>query len=346
MAFAKRIFKSYWFNLLLMLALSGIAVFIALKDDDGTSFSLFANLNWGWVILLAGFMLFYYTIVGWILYRLTLSKYPNYKFHFGVINSFIATFFHAITPGASGGQFMQVYVFRKQKVALSDAVSILWIDFILYQATMVLTVAILLLSRIKSIIAGNFHLFIFVLIGFLISGSLIIGMWLITRFSKIYNFVMTKGVNWAFRLKIVKDEALTISKIKATIQRFETELESFKSEKGLIFQVIIANIFRLLLAFSFPYLCAYVLKLPVSFDQLWEIMVLTACVNMVATLFFVPGASGGTELTFLALFTGLFGAVAARSLMLVWRFFSYYFMMIISGIVFMVFKQYYHFKER
>ncbi len=342
----KKVFKSYWFNILIMLALSGIAVYIALKDDDGTTLSLFQNLNWGWVALLGGYMIFYHMIVGWILCRLTVTKYPAYKLPQGIINSFIATFFHAITPSASGGQFMQVYVFRKQKVQFSEAVSILWMDFIIYQAMMVLTVAILLISRLNVIIASNFNLFIFVLLGFLISSSLIIGMWLITRFSRIYHWVMTSGIHFAAKVRLVKDEEKTVQRLKDVVARFEQEVEGFKQQKKAIGQVMLANIIRLFLAYGFPFVCALALKIPVGVHDLWEIMVLTACVNMVATLFIVPGASGGTELTFLALFTALFGLVSARSLMIIWRFFSYYFMMMLSGIVFLIFKQYYHFKER
>lgn len=329
-----------------MLSLTALALWIAFKDDDGSTLLLFKNIKWYWIIILIAYVFFYHSITGWILFRLTKYKYTSYRLSQGIINTLIATFFHAITPGASGGQFMQVYVFRKQRVNISDAASILWMDYIVYQASMVTLVAILLFSRFNFILNYNFNLFLLVMLGFIVSGSLIIGMWLITRFSKLYHWLITKGVNFVLRIKLIKDKESLKQRIAQGILRFEQELETLKTKKRLIMQIAGANVFRISLMYAFPFLCAMALKVDVNVNDLWLIVVLSACVHMAAMLYIVPGASGGIELTFLIFFTSLFGVVGARSLMVIWRFFTYYFIVLVSGLLFVVFKQYYLFKEK
>lgn len=346
MAKIRKLFKNYWFNLFLMLSLSALAVFITLKDDDGTTFRVFQNLNWYWLLILGLYVLFYHGIVGWLLYRLTQSKYPHYTFSQGLLNAYIATFFHTITPSASGGQFMQMYVYRKQEVSMSDAASILWLDLIIYQATLISVVALLLLSKLKFIITHNFSLFVLVLVGFVLNGSLILGMWMITRFSRIYQWLITTGVNWGYRFKMVKDKEATQNKIMSTVARFEKGLDSLKHQWHLIFKVALANALKILLAYALPFLVALALKIETNFSDLWLIMVLTACVNMASTIFIVPGASGGIELMFLAMFSAIFRVSQSRGLMLLWRFYSYYFIMLATGLIFLVFKHYYLYKEK
>ena len=119
-----------------------------------------------------------------------------------------------------------------------------------------------------------------------------------------------------------------------------------KTKKRLIMQSAGAIVFRISLMYACPFSCAMSLKVDVNVNDLWLIVVLSACVHMAAMLYIVPGASGGIELTFLIFFTSLFGVVGARSLMVIWRFFTYYFIVLVSGLLFVVFKQYFLFKEK
>ena len=85
----------------------------------------------------------------------------------------MASFFHGVTPSASGGQFAQVYVFKKQGVPLSDSASVLWMDFIVYQSTMIASVFILILLRFHHFYTNYSQFFLLVLLGFLVNSLVI-----------------------------------------------------------------------------------------------------------------------------------------------------------------------------
>jgi uncharacterized protein (TIRG00374 family) len=60
----------------------------------------------------------------------------------------------------------------------------------------------------------------------------------------------------------------------------------------------------------------------------------------------LPGASGGTEATFLLMFSTIFNQLDVRMVMLLWRFMSYYFDMMLGAIVFLIAKNRSNMMER
>ena len=61
----------------------------------------------------------------------------KYKYHQAIANQLIGVFYSDITPGSSGGQFAQIYTFKKQGLPISTAASILVMAFIVYQSVLV-----------------------------------------------------------------------------------------------------------------------------------------------------------------------------------------------------------------
>jgi len=127
----EKMFKSYTFNILLILVFTVSALYLTIRDFVDEILLALQSIDVGWLIVVILMALFYHVLIGIILTQLTRMSNPKYKYRQGIVNALIAAFFHGITPSASGGQFAQVYVFNKQKVALSDAASVLWLDFIL-----------------------------------------------------------------------------------------------------------------------------------------------------------------------------------------------------------------------
>jgi uncharacterized membrane protein YbhN (UPF0104 family) len=64
-------------------------------------------------------------------FRFSAALYTrHYKWHQGVSNAMIGAFYNDVTPGASGGQVMQVYTMKKQGIEISNAASIMVMWFI------------------------------------------------------------------------------------------------------------------------------------------------------------------------------------------------------------------------
>lgn len=335
----EKIFKSYAFNILLILVFTITALYLTIRDFVDEILLTLQSVQWGWLMIVLLMALFYHVMIGIIITQLTRMSNPQYKYRQGIVNAYIAAFFHGITPSASGGQFAQIYVFNKQKVALSDAASVLWLDFIVYQSTMVFTVFILMLFRFKYYFDSHSPLFIFVIFGFLINASIIVGLWALARLPRLHHWVSTRGIEIGIKLRMVKNKEKAIAFMEEQIDRFQIEKAKISTHKPLITKIVLINIVRLMFYFFLPFVVMKSLGITLLDGySLLDVMALAAFVSMINAFIPIPGASGGTEATFILMFTTVIGYINASATMIVWRLSNFYLIMFIGGIVFVLFK--------
>lgn len=335
----EKIFKSYTFNILLILVFTIAALYLTIRDFVDEILQALGSIHYGWLLIVILMALLYHVLIGVILTQLTRMSNPQYKYRQGIVNALIAAFFHGITPSASGGQFAQVYVFNKQKVALSDAASVLWLDFIIYQSTMVITVYLLMLFRFSYFFGQYSPLFVFVLLGFLINASIIFGLWSLARLPRFHNWVSTRGIEIGMKMRLIKNKEKSIAFMEDQIERFQVEKAKIPKHKKLIIKIVGLNVIRLMLYYFLP---AIVMKsLGISLLEGYtflDVMALAAFVSMINAFIPIPGASGGTEATFILMFTSIIGYINASATMIIWRLSNFYLIMILGGIVFVLFK--------
>ena len=334
----KKKISSYFFNIILVFSLTAIVLYLTLKDNYVETIELIRNAKLSWIIVVVSLALLYQVIIGLILKTITNMSNKKYSLKQGVVNALVASFFHGVTPSASGGQFAQVYVFRKQDVPLSDSASILWMDFILYQTTMVFSVLFLLVIKFNYFYSNHSEFFIFVILGFLVNSLVIIGLFLIVQYKKIHIWVTTIGVELGCRFRLIKDKEKTVNSINAQLIRFEAETKKLKRHRPLICKVIILNIIRLFVYYSIPFFCAKAIGIEISTSLFINSIALSSFVAMINCFIPLPGASGGTEAVYVMMFSTIFTTVGATSTMILWRFTTYYLIMVNGGITFAIFK--------
>ncbi len=334
----KKLMKSYVFNIFLVITFTGFILWITIKDNYHEIISMLSKVDLRWLFVVVALAIFYQVIIGWILKRLTILSNPHYTLKQGVINAFVASFFHGVTPSASGGQIAQVYIFKKQGVGLTDAASILWMDFIVYQGTMVFSVLILILLKFTYFFNNFSQFFFLVLIGFGVNSIIIIGLWALVTFPKVYRWITTKGIQIGLKLHLIKDREKVLEKLDVQLKRFAKETHKLKTHRQTIVLSITANFLRLFVYYSIPIFCAFSLGVPVGLDDVVNILALSSFVSMINCFIPIPGASGGTEATFVLMFSTIFGKISATSIMILWRLITYYFVMILGGIVFIYAK--------
>ena len=330
--------RNYILNIFLIVALTGCVLFLTLRDNFSEIIDILFQVRLGWILFILIAAVFYQCVIGWILTQLTRISNPGYKLRYGIENALVASFFHGVTPSASGGQFAQVYVFKKQGVRLSDSASVLWMDFIVYQSTMIASVFLLICLKFHHFYSHYSQFFLLVVFGFIINSLVIVGLWALVRFPKVYTWLSTKGLNVAVKLRIVKNKEKALAMLKDQLDRFGTETDKLKSHKKLIIRVTAANFLRLALYYSIPFLCAQALGLDVGIDLFLDSMALASFVSMINAFIPIPGASGGTEATYVLMFSTIFTKLGAASSMILWRFASYYFILILGGLTFIWIK--------
>ncbi|MEG0314053.1 MAG: lysylphosphatidylglycerol synthase transmembrane domain-containing protein [Erysipelotrichaceae bacterium] len=337
--------SKYLLNFLLIIALTAFAMWFALKDNFNEIMNLLANIKLQHIVVIILWGIFYYVVIGWIILILTRRYKKDYRLRDGVIVAFIGGFFSGITPSATGGQFAQAYILKKQGIKISDGASILWIDFIIYQSVMMLYVSILMLLRFTYYYNMSSPFFILVLLGFIVNGIIIGALWTMAKFPKLYIKLSGLAVKLLFKIHIVKDMDTTLSAWTAQLSSFTYEINKVKNDKKMIFRAVLVNIFRLTLYFALPYYIFSIIGAPIDISLLLDVIAMSSFVSMVNAFFPVPGASGGTEGTFILIFGNVFPKIYCSSVMILWRFATYHMILIIGSIMFVAVKSYYKKKQ-
>jgi len=336
--------KKNFIHFFLASGLTILVLWLVLKDNFSEVVNLLQHAKVSWVILVLVLVLAGHSLAGLILMVLTRFNQKDYSLFQGIVNALIASFFHGVTPSASGGQLAQIYVFRKQGVKLSEAASILWMDFIVYQATMIVMMLVFLILRFHYFFYHFSSLFVVVIFAFFVNSMILVGLWAIVRFRKAHHWLTTTGINLGVRLRLIKDKEKILDEINQQMNRFALEINHLQSHRRMIIICVLLNACRLMLHYSIPYFSALALNIPVSSAMILDILALSSYVSMMNAFIPLPGASGGTEATFVLMFSTLFGSSLATGCMILWRFATYYMIMLIGGLTFVLFKLFFRYK--
>lgn len=332
-------FNSYWFNIALIVLISAVVLTVTYHTVDLAELaSLFKNAKMQYLLLALIFVFLWQGLVGMVLTLITKQAQPNYRFHYGILNALIAALFHNITPSASGGQIAQVFVFHKQGIHIGDASSILWLEFIVYQSCLTLISFVFIVWKFPFFMREYSNLFIFVLLGFAINTAIIFLIYGLAKFEKLHHWIVTKGVNLGYRFKLVKDREKVIDQINREVDKFRKESARIEQHRGILLIAFLLVALRLIVYYSIPYLVLLALGAPLSIKLYFNTLVMSSFVSICSGMIPIPGASGGAEVIFVMMFSNIVSYNMATGAMLIWRGLTFYLMILIGLIAFIIFK--------
>lgn len=329
----------YFWNILLIVCVTSVAMYFTLRDNFSEVVKAISGMNIFMLLLVLAWGLLYTGVWG-ISYQIMGQRYvKNYSLLKGIEVAFVGTFFAGITPSATGGQFGQIYVLKKQGIKYSDGASLLWADFIIYQTAMMIYVTILFILRFAHY-ANLSAWFWIVFAGYIINLIVVVGLYTIALFPKFY----LRLVRWASKLlpkiKFIKNPDRIVTNLISQVENFTVEIKKLSEARPMIIKCLLVNFLRLTLYYSLPYVIARSLGIGLHLNQLVDVLALSSFVSMANSFIPLPGASGGTEVVFSLLFTGMLGKLTGAVLLL-WRMSSYYVPVIAGAVVFMFFKSHY-----
>lgn len=320
-------------NYVLLALVTALVLYFSLKDNYREIISQILTMNI-WYLLLAFILL----IIFWLF-----RTYPMYSFckkinkTFKYSDAFLLTlrtqFFNAVTPFATGGQPYQIYYIKKCGLNYAESTSVVLENFIVYQ------IALVLLGLISLFTNKIFHIFKNVLflqkliaLGFIIN-TLVIVVMFIVAFSKSMNKKLINfQINLLSKLHLVKNREETLEKWDTNINNFHKSAKILLKNKKSFIINILCNLVALSSLYLIPLFILYAMGDFKSVQGLISI-VTSAYIMIIGSFVPIPGATGGLEYGFLQFYGNFVSGSKLKALMLVWRFITYYFGMIIGAIV-------------
>ena len=327
-------------NALVLLLITVIVLFFLLKDEFPEIVEVIRNVNLYWFFL-AAFAYFIYLWCKMItLYYLARRHSRKVNKKNLLTQTFIIQFFNGITPFATGGQPMEVYLLKKKGVKVATATNVIVQNFILYQTALITYGVIALYLNAKyQLFTMNPVLNSLLILGFIINICVGVVLLFISFSTKFNNFVGMLIIKFATKMKLVKEKEKVIEKWHEKLEEFHSSAALLKKEKSIFLKGYLWN----LIGLTAFYLVPYLLFLSLGTSSIAPITPMVSIVGSAYVLIIgifvpIPGGSGGIEWGFTQLFGKYLISSVLSALLILWRFVTYYACTIIGGILFSITK--------
>lgn len=327
--------KSLKKNSIILLVVTIVIVGFVLKDDFSAIIEALLKANI-FILLLAFLCQIVALMFEALAYKKVVDSYTkNYSYKSALKMQFITKFFNGITPFSTGGQPMQIYLLKKEGFRLTKATNIIMQNFILYQAALVTYGLFALLVNWKWNLFPEVNLLKnLIMLGFLMNTLVMVGLIIISFSSKFNHIVIDKAITILSKLKIVKDKEKKQAEWSERVDDFHEGTTYLKKHKKLCLQSYFYNIVYLTLNYLMPF---FVVASLLGFNNpvtAIDAICSSAYILIIGSFVPIPGASGGIEYGYLRFFGSFIKGSILKASLLIWRFISYYFLMIVGAVIF------------
>lgn len=319
-------------SLLIVLLLTIVVLYFSLRNDFDDVVQELRNANIWWLLIAVISVLGYYFLSS-VSMHLIIKKYnKDYTLWQTVKLKFKTKFFDTITPTSTGGQPYQVYSLTSSGISVLDSTNICLQSFVVFQVALVLMgIIAVCANNILHLFTANEGLKILVLIGFLINTGIAVFLFLVSFTTKFNNFIYRKVINIAVKLHLVKDVEKTNKMYEEYVKNVKSGTTSLLKNKKEFLLIILLNFVGLCLEYLVPLFVLYSIGDYTSFGA-FKCIIASAYVFLMGSFIPLPGGTGGLEYGFVSFFGNFLTGGKLTTLMLLWRFITYYLIMILGAI--------------
>lgn len=342
--------RKYIIYIAILLIFSGIAIYFVFKDNASLIWNTILGADWRYLLIGVLCLIASYTLNSLLLVVLTRIYNKKYRLRQGLANYMIGQFFSGITPSSSGGQFVQAYTFSKQNVKVTNAASILFMEFIIHQVVAILFSLITFsfkyremthMTKLFNLWGMNFNIITLSLIGFIINIVVLMALFFFAFSKKLHFICVHGGMNLLRKMHFVSEEKAEKTKknMDGKIATFRVELKRLLTNWPILLISIVIAFVDMIVRSCYPYLMGLAISAPMK-GNLFDGICLTNFTNLITMMVPIPGAAGGAEFVFQFMFSSFMGDSSEyiNSINLLWRVYSFYINVFLGALVFIFYQ--------
>ena len=256
--------------------------------------------------------------------------------------SSVGFFFSCITPSASGGQPMQIYYMKKEKIPIPVATVILMVVTITYKLVLVVIgLGVVCFGR------GFLHRYLeevlpVFYLGLGLNVFCVAFMTVLVFHPVLTESILRWGLKWLERRRFLRHKEERGAKLGESMEVYRETALYLKEHTGVIWRVIFVTFVQRMALFSVTwtvYLAFGMRGIPV-----WDVVFLQAVISVSVDMLPLPGGMGISEALFMNIFAPVFGTVLLPAMVLS-RGMGYYGELLISALFTIVAQLYYTFRR-
>ena len=312
----KKSIIKYVLNITLILTATSLAVFFALRGNADKIFDSLSKADVNYLLIVLALMIGCILIRSFILFCFAHLFTRKYHLHQAIAVDQIGEFYNAITPGASGGQIMQAYTYKKQGVQIASAVSILAMYSIVYQVVLIVFGTVSFIAKYDFIsslgyietaikindVPLNLPIWPLTILGFILNVGVIAVVFLMGYWHGFHNFIMGPVIGLLAKIKIVKHPNKMRENLRIQVENFKIEFRRLSTNVPFLILVVISFTAYMLTKFSIPFFVGKALGNQNADASFWDCIFLSNYHQMITGLIPIPGSAGVSEFVFYNLF--------------------------------------------
>ncbi len=319
-------------NFLFLLLTLGVVLYIGLSGNELEELAeALRSFSPVWLVACLGCWLVYLLMDALSVHCFLYRQGYRLRLMDSIHAAIVGLYYCNITPGASGGQPMEMYELSKKNVPIGYSGSALAIKFVCFQAVLLVTGAVLWVCNSSFVAQHTQGIRWLVLLGYVVNCFSISGVVLMAINRKAVMWVINKCIAVGVKLRICKDPEASREKWTNHCESF---LESFRMllrhPMDLMAQVLIALV--QLMALMLVVVCIY-WGMGLSGVSAIGIITVGVLLYISASYTPLPGASGAQEGGFALFFRAFFPDASLFVALLIWRFFTYYLTVLVGAVV-------------
>ena len=331
--------KKALFNVSFLLVVFGLTVYGVFHGEDlGAMAEAIRSSQIKWLIpgvCLVVFFIWGESIIIWYMMRsfgIRLKKRICFLF------SSVGFFFSCITPSASGGQPMQIYYMKKEKIPIPVSTVILMVVTITYKLVLVVIgLGILIFGRgfLHRYLEGILPVYY---LGLTLNVFCVAFMTILVFHPVMAEDMLLKGMDLLERMRLMKRKEARRQKLKDSMEVYRETAAYLKEHKKVLFHVIVLTFLQRIALFSVTWFVY--LAFPMHGTSLLDVILLQAVISVAVDMLPLPGGMGISQTLFLNIFATVFPGVLLPAMVLS-RGLGYYSQLLISALFTVVAQIYY-----
>ncbi len=288
----------------------------------------FSNISPWWLLACLGawlcFLLLESTSLGYFLYK---QGYPL-SFRYILFVALMGLYYSSITPGATGGQPMQVYYLKKREVPIGVSSSVLTVKFFCFQFMLLVLGGAVWVAQPAFVQDQLWGAKVFLIAGYLFNSFSVCLLLFMVVNKRMVRFFILLFIRVGTILRICKDPVQSATKWEGILATFHTSVMLIrKRPKELLVQLFInaVQVLSIMAVTVFVYHALGLKGMPTI-----KIVTMALLLYISASYTPLPGASGAQEGGFMIYLKNIFPAVQIFPALLLWRLFTYY-MTLLAG---------------
>ncbi len=247
--------------------------------------------------------------------------------------SFIGFFFSYITPSSTGGQPMQMYHMKKDKIKIGYSTLIMLLITIAYKSVLILLALGFLIFNFGTVeqYAGDMKWLI--VLGFVLNLSFI-ALLLLVFLKPIWARALgIKTVGLLSKLRVIKrkNKDKYTEKVIRICDTYAMGADYIKKNIAVVFKIFVLTALQRICLFSVTWIVYKAYGL--SGTRFIDILTLQIIIAVAVEMLPLPGAAGISEGCFLLTFTEIFGEELIKPALLINRGLTFYLILLIGAVV-------------